>query len=165
LVCSSFCWGYAPFAEFTLERSEGLSDPGSTRDLAGLWQARQRFGPDIRGPLLLQRQVDYWLAELGRRALARWCGDTITFELPDSLGSFRGRLHQNERRIKGHWSQQVTLNAGARFASPVSVSLLPTGILKGDVDPLDDAFTFYLNVDPWRRNRQHHPGRRAGSIP
>src|SRR5215210_2939430 len=84
-------------------------DPAAARELAGLWQARQRFGPDIRGPLVLQRHVDYWIAEVaGRRAVAQWRGDTITFELDGGEGSFRGHLVHRQHRIEGHWIQPPT---------------------------------------------------------
>jgi CubicO group peptidase (beta-lactamase class C family) len=125
------------------------SAPGSAGELAGLWQARRRFGPDIRGPLVLQGINGGWRAEVaGRRASARWQGDTITFELPEGEGAFRGHFTSNQRRIEGHWIQPITVNTGSRFASPVTLTPSAGGLWRGEVDPLDDVFTFYLKIDP-----------------
>ncbi|HET7296660.1 MAG TPA: hypothetical protein VFI66_05930, partial [Gemmatimonadales bacterium] len=60
-----------------------LSAQASARDLAGLWEAKLRFGPDIRGPLTLERVGGLWHAEIaGVSADTRAAGDTIRFELP-----------------------------------------------------------------------------------
>jgi CubicO group peptidase (beta-lactamase class C family) len=144
------------------------ADPGSARELVGLWQARQRFGPDIRGPLILYRNGREWRAEVaGRTAPAHWTRDTVSFELSDGEGAFRGHLTRDRRRIEGHWTQSTTMNAGARFGSRVMLAIgpgRPSGSCPaahppaggypprcpavGEVDPLDDAFTFYLKIDP-----------------
>src|SRR5438128_2442719 len=70
-------------------------------ELAGLWEAKLRFGPDIRGPLILERANGTWHAEIaGRGTAARLAGDTITFELPDGRtgGERAGRGRAARRR-------------------------------------------------------------------
>jgi CubicO group peptidase (beta-lactamase class C family) len=129
--------------------NRSASGPGSAKELAGLWQARQRFGPDIRGPLLIRHSGQTWQADIaGRNAPAYWTGDTVSFELPNGQGAFRGHLRTHPSRIDGHWIQPVTLNTGARFASPVTLTRIAEGVWRGQVEPLDDAFTFYLKIDP-----------------
>jgi len=119
-------------------------------ELAGLWEAKLRFGPDIRGPLILERANGTWHAEIaGRGTAARLAGDTITFELPDGRGAFRGQLKLQRARIVGHWIQPVTVTNGSAYASPVTLTRLGTAERwRGDVDPLADEFTMYLKVEP-----------------
>ena len=123
---------------------------GSPAQLAGLWEAKLRFGPDIRGPLILEHAAGAWRAEIaGRNAEAHVAGDTITFELPDSGGGFRGRLLAGRGRIVGHWIQATTVTNGSRFASPMTLKRAGTAERwRGDVDPLADEFTMYLKVEP-----------------
>ncbi len=41
-------------------------------DLSGLWAAKIRYGPDIRGPLILLRERNAWTADIaGFRIAAR----------------------------------------------------------------------------------------------
>src|SRR3954470_8390014 len=93
------------------------ANPGTAAELAGLWQARRRFGPDIRGSLVLQRQ---WADVAGQRVPVQWKGDTVTFALPDGAGAFRGHLTAS-RRIEGHWTQPAMVTTGGRVASPVTL--------------------------------------------
>ena len=66
----------------------------STPDLQGLWGATLRFGPDIRGPLLIYRTPQGWRADIaGFSVAARRDGQSFAFELPDGQGSFRGSNH------------------------------------------------------------------------
>jgi CubicO group peptidase (beta-lactamase class C family) len=126
---------------------------GSATDLAGLWEAKLRFGPDIRGPLILEHVASAWRAEIaGRSAEAHVAGDTITFELRDGGGGFRGHLtagRGGRGRIVGHWIQATTVTNGSRFASPVTLTRARAAEQwRGDVDPLADEFTMYLKVEP-----------------
>lgn len=34
--------------------------PNSARELAGLWEAKRRFGPDIRGSLIIKQSNGGW---------------------------------------------------------------------------------------------------------
>ena len=58
-------------------------------ELAGLWEALLRFGPDVRGTLTIARDPDGWRGEIaGRSAPARVAGDG---RRPDPGGSERRR--------------------------------------------------------------------------
>ena len=123
---------------------------GSATDLAGLWEAKLRFGPDIRGPLIIEHAAGAWRAGIaGRSAEAQLAGDTITFELRDGDGGFRGRLLEGRGRIVGHWIQAITATSGSRFASPITLTRAgPAEQWRGEVDPVADEFTMYLKVEP-----------------
>lgn len=119
-------------------------------DLAGLWQARHLVnGPEIRGPLIVRRTAAGLRAEIaGRSAAVRASGGAMAFRLPGGIGSFAGRWEANRRRIAGHWVQPPTVDAGERYASPVTLAEDGPGAWRGDVVPLDDHMTFYLVVRP-----------------
>ena len=100
-------------------------------DLRGLWGATLRFGPDIRGTLIIQRTTDGWRADIAAFSVpAQLKGQTFSFELPDGKGSFRN----------GHWIQPDG------YATPVT--LVPDGPnrWRGTVVPLDGRLTFYLPI-------------------
>jgi CubicO group peptidase (beta-lactamase class C family) len=116
-----------------------------TPDLTGLWAAKVRFGPDVRGPLRLLRDGKAWRADIaGFSVPVRIDEQVISFELPDRKGSFRGRLSGSD--IVGHWVGPVTQTSGLRYATPLVLQPDGRQRWRGEVIPLDDAFTFYLPV-------------------
>jgi CubicO group peptidase (beta-lactamase class C family) len=125
-----------------LAQKSTSSNHSRARDLAGLWQARLRFGPDIRGPLLVERDGNKWRAEIaGQSADVHASGDTLTFELPDARGKFRGHFLAKHQGIFGHWL--------SGSASPVTLTRIGKADLwRGDVDPVPDELTMYLKVEP-----------------
>jgi CubicO group peptidase (beta-lactamase class C family) len=123
------------------------SDAG---ELSGLWQAKRRFGPDIRGALLISRDGDDWRAEIaGRTVPASITGEAISFRLADGRdGEFRGTFDAARTTITGHWIQERRVDGGMPYASPVILAQSATNQWRGNVLPLDDALTFYLMVTP-----------------
>ncbi|HYF40002.1 MAG TPA: serine hydrolase domain-containing protein [Gemmatimonadales bacterium] len=114
-------------------------------DLSGLWAAKVRFGPDIRGPLTLIRSGSAWRADVAGFSLpVRIEGREIWFELPDGRGSFRGRLNRSE--ISGQWIGPRTRTSGLSYSTPVTLEPDGPSRWRGEVKPLDDAFTFYLRA-------------------
>jgi CubicO group peptidase (beta-lactamase class C family) len=129
-----------------------LAATGSANNLAGLWKAKKRFGPDARGTLVLQRSGGTWTADFAGRILpvARANGE-LTFTFPND-GAFRGKLDGNGA-VRGHWFRPGTPVNGAGRTTPISASpvvLKPDGPNRwcGNVDPGEDAFTFYLLLQP-----------------
>lgn len=119
----------------------------AAKDLEGLWQARLRFGPDLRGPLIVFRDDHGWSADFaGRTIPAREEHGVISFALPGGEGSFRG--HFDESDIAGHWTQAKTTFNGAAFATPVRLTAEAPGRWRGEVQPLDDLYTLYLMLQP-----------------
>jgi CubicO group peptidase (beta-lactamase class C family) len=133
-----------------------IATPFSTRaqssgihELDGLWVAKLRFGPDIRGTLLIQHEKEGWRADIaGLNARATIEQDVITFELPDGGGGFRGRLASSRQRIVGHWIQGPTNYSGFRYASPITLERIgKSERWQGLTDPFNDQFTMYLKVE------------------
>lgn len=59
--------------------------------LQGLWAAKERYGPDIRGTLMIVQRGDGLVADIaGFTAPVQQQGSHLSFELPDGRGSFRG---------------------------------------------------------------------------
>ena len=116
--------------------------------LVGLWRARRQFGPDARGPLLLQRRAGRWTADfLGRVHPVDADRRGLAFALPDDAGAFRGQLSADARRITGHWTSPTSVIHGSRFAVPVVLAADGADRWRGEVAPLEDSFTLYLRVD------------------
>lgn len=117
------------------------------KDLGGLWQAKLRFGPDLRGPLIVCRDTPGWSADFaGRTIPVREERGVISFELPDGEGAFRGRYDGND--IAGHWTQSRTTFNGGAFATPVRLTPAAPGCWRGEVQPFDDFYTLYLMLQP-----------------
>lgn len=120
---------------------------GAERDtLAGLWEAKRRYGPDAAGPLLIERQGGVLTADfVGRRMPVTLEGRRIAFALPDGLGRFQGSL---DRRggISGQWIQPRSPVHGVSFASMVRFAPAGPNRWRGEVRPLPDDFTLYLAI-------------------
>jgi CubicO group peptidase (beta-lactamase class C family) len=116
-----------------------IAQSKSAQELAGLWEAKLRFGPDIRGTLLIKQSKGEWWAEIaGHSAQAKLVGGAITFELPDGKNSFQGKFEERRTKIVGHWIQPTN------YASPVTLTKYGLGVWRGNVLPYDEMFTFYL---------------------
>lgn len=109
-------------------------------DLTGLWQAKRRLGPDVRGTLTVDRTKGGWRASIvGQVSPVRMSRDSVSFTLPGGDG-FSGRLDARRHAIVGHWVQ------GGRTASPLTLASCGAECYRGDVVPLDAEFTFFLKV-------------------
>jgi hypothetical protein len=115
-------------------------------DLSGLWKATARFGPDARGPLILYKTGDGWLADfIGRTHPVAVDGADLELHLAGDGGDFRGRLRQ-EGTITGQWITRSTVH-GARYAFPVVLRPDGANRWQGTVAPWLDDMTLYLKVD------------------
>lgn len=120
------------------------ADPAS--DLVGLWKAKRRFGPDARGPLLVERTGAGHTADMMGFTVPVSVNDgELSFELPDRGGAFRGKP-QAGGTIRGFWFPAAA--GGWSLGSATPVTLVPKGPKRwaGQVVPLDDEQTFYLLV-------------------
>ena len=121
--------------------------PDEAPSIDGLWAARMRYGPDIRGPLLIERRGGNFLAEIaGVRVEPRMQSDEIQFELPNGAGSFRGRFAIRGASIAGHWIQPRTMSSGMPMASPATLRRLRADAWQGDVAPMEDMITMFLSI-------------------
>ena len=77
----------------TVHPPRALAQTSSPAVTEGLWEAKRRFGPDIRGTLSIVQDADGWRAEVaGVRAQVRVRSDTVSFTLPNQGGSLIGTL-------------------------------------------------------------------------
>ena len=167
---------------YVLVALAGLSVTGSGRAtaqdtaLVGLWHARLSYGPAVRGELLLVRSGDTWHATIaGRAGAVRDAGDSVVIDFPTG-GAFTGRLTRDRKKVVGHWitPRLLILNVGGRYATPVTLTSCGTSCYAGPVQPLEDQFTFYMEVRPrpdgtlgaFLRNPERNQGRfiRADNI-
>lgn len=131
----------------TLCLAQAASSPAVSADeLAGLWKAKRRFGPDARGLLIIEKEGESYVADMvGLKVPVRLEKGELTFDLPDRQGSFRGKVEG--RDILGHWFRPGTpLYRPNSFVFLSPVLLKPDGPnrWRGDVAPLQDEYTFYL---------------------
>lgn len=120
------------------------AQPPPTTDLEGLWVAHARYGPDVRGRLMILKRGDGLVADIaGFSVPVKQRDKKLSFDLPDGKGSFRGARVGNE--IDGQWIQPVTVEGGAHYATPL--------VLRADgerwtgwVAPREDHMTYYLPV-------------------
>jgi CubicO group peptidase (beta-lactamase class C family) len=116
-------------------------------DLAGLWEGRRDFGPEVRGTLDLYKHGERWTARIaGFEAPVTLEQSRVTFEIQGDRGRFRGHLDRAARVIRGHWIQPPTAANRVRFASPVDLVRRDGGHWRGEVTPLDDTMTFFLSL-------------------
>ncbi len=121
----------------------------SAKELEGLWEAKRRFGPDVRGNLHIKKTGSGWKAEIaGKSVVVNVTDDAVSFQLPDGKESFQGKFDLRRTKIVGHWIQPATVSNGTPYASPVSLSKDKTNVWRGDVAPLDDELRLYLMITP-----------------
>jgi CubicO group peptidase (beta-lactamase class C family) len=123
----------------------GVPLPAQTTsaDLAGLWRAKRRFGPDARGTLIVQRTGSAFTADMmGFTVPVSVADKELTFELPNREGGFRGKL-QPGGAIRGFWFPG---GFGFGFNNTTPVTLEPKGTNRwsAQVEPVEETQTFYL---------------------
>ena len=118
---------------------------GAPDNFEGLWAAKERYGPDVRGPLIISMRNGSPVADVAGLSLpVRQQGTRLSFELPDGRGSFRGI--RSGSTILGHWIQQRTVESNARYATPLTLRADARGNWRGEIVPLDDQMTYFLPV-------------------
>ena len=134
----------------TLLAAPALAQTG-TDDLVGLWYAKLRFGPDVRGRLVLDRVNGAWRASIaGRSAPVRLAGDSLAFEFPGDGGAFLGRIRRG--RVPGARASSDSIVVGRwlypnRTTAPLMLAPCGPSCFHGEVVALEEAFTFWLRVD------------------
>ena len=143
-----------------LSSSAVLAQASAQDTLVGLWHSTRYFGPGLRGRVELTMSDGRWRASIGSRtADVRVDRDSVSFDLPVA-GTFRGRIVRGS--VVGHW-----IEPRRRIAMPLVLASCGTGCYAGDVDPLEDEFTFYMEVKPrpdgklgaFLRNPERNQGR------
>lgn len=110
--------------------------------LEGLWVAAQRYGPDIRGPLMILPRGGGLVADVaGFSVPVTQRGSALSFTLPDGKGDFRGV--RRGALIEGQWIQ-TPKDGGVFFATPLVLRADGRGRWAGVVVPMDTHRTWYL---------------------
>ena len=73
-------------------------------------------------------------------------GNKIIFTLPDKQGEFRGRLDGAAHEIVGQWIQPPGITNNNAYATPVTLKPSQERVWQGDVRPLEDRLTLYLEI-------------------
>jgi CubicO group peptidase (beta-lactamase class C family) len=121
------------------------AEPTSTPDLEGLWAAHARYGPDVRGKLMIFKRGDGLVADIaGFSVPVKQRNQKLSFELPDGKGGFRGEHVGGQ--IEGEWIQPVTVESGARYATPLVLRADGDQRWTGQVAPREDHMTYFLPV-------------------
>ena len=114
---------------------------------AGLWRAERRFGPDMRGPLVIRREGASWAADFhGRTIDVSFSAPALSFKLDGGEGSFSGTLSSDGSRISGHWIPPHSVLNGFQFATPVSLHTVGPNRWDGEVNPYEDTSTLFLPI-------------------
>ena len=131
----------------SISTGDERSAAGSAEELVGLWRAEQRFGPDARGPLVLERSPSGWIADfMGRVHVVHASGPMLSFELADGEGSFLARLDGDKPVTTARWTTPRSKTNGSRYAIPVRLEADGANRWRGEIIPRDDDFTLYLMV-------------------
>lgn len=122
--------------------------------LIGLWGSETTFGPQVRGPIVVERSASAWTMRVGGFEAA---GATPHIVLPGGQGELRARL--DGTTLRGFWIQPRG-NLG-QFATPVAFTRVRPGAWRGTVTPLEDRLSLYLNItkgaDGSLRGSFHNP--------
>lgn len=147
LACALGAASFIPLANPAAATQPAAIDaPGTAGELAGLWRATRRFGPDERGTLTLERTAQGWTADfLGRRLAVREHNGVLTFALPGHRGAFRARLVRGGL-VNGQWFQPRTA-VGPAFGTGVAFRPAGRGRWTAEVRPVDISFTLYLMAE------------------
>jgi CubicO group peptidase (beta-lactamase class C family) len=135
--------GLVAFASAAVLATAVSAQVATQQNLEGLWVAKARYGPDIRGPLMIRPTGGGLVADIaGFTVPVRQQGTNLSFALPDGNGSFRGiRAGQT---VEGHWVQRVTSDNGITYATPVVLRADGRGQWRGEIAPADEHTTYYL---------------------
>ena len=136
------------FTSCLLLATSPIAAQQSDAALIGLWGIDTVFGPALRGPIVIPGTgPTSWVAKIGGYEVpSEWTGHGWRFTFPDS-SRLDASVPVLGQPIAGFWSQPRG-NLGW-FATPLPVSIVfsPQPVLHGIVEPLDDRFSLYLNIE------------------
>ena len=131
-------------------QAKGASEPkGSSEALVGIWGAELTLGPFVRGELIVDGRSSDWLARIaGFEVVVQREKSAVTFTLPGGDGEFRGSVSSKGKQIAGHWIQRpAPYPYNSRYASPVELSEISPRVWRGEIHPLDQRYSFFLQID------------------
>src|SRR5262245_2383270 len=103
----------------------------SSTDLAGLWQSTLRWGPDVRGPLLIYQTPQGLVAAIaGFNVPVTRSGQSFSFKLPGGKGELRD----------GFWISELN------FATPAHLGAAGPNRWRSEINPVDDRAEVFLPI-------------------
>lgn len=121
------------------------ADAAAPPDLVGLWGNETVSGPLLAGTITVDGRQAPWRASVGGLSVAvERDGDAISFATPGGQGHFRGQLVDGD--INGFWIQPPGLTLASAYATPVVLVHGYSQVWTGQVSPLPDRVTQYLNI-------------------
>ena len=115
--------------------------------IEGLWGVEARVGVPVAGVLTIDGRDTPWIASIaGYRVAIRAEGDSITFNLPGHMGSFRGRLPLGSHELRGEWIQPGGVVLDPQYASPLVLHATAAAVWQGNIVPLEQRLSAYLVV-------------------
>jgi len=99
---------------------------------------------------VVRRSGDRWQASVVGRTADVFIGrDSVQFDFPTG-GTFIGHFSRDRQTVVGQWTQARLRITGNRFSSPVVLTACSqrADCFRGTIEPLDDQFSFYLQVKP-----------------
>ena len=134
-----------PLLSLTLAAS---ASPDTGSKLLGLWGSENLYGPQTRGTLVIDGRGETWQAKLtGFQVVVTRSGDALSFSLPGGQGQFRGRLDGASHGIDGQWIQPPGVTNDNSYATPVSLKPTQDKVWQGQVVPLEDRLSLYLEIE------------------
>jgi len=140
--------------------ASGMAQDAKRADdtLIGLWGSESFLGPYLRGPITVANDGRTWKAIVSSAETTfSPNGDSVRFVFAGDLGEFRGAFAHKRTAIDGWWiqpdgtKQQGPHDPGGLsqpFATHMTLTLTRPNVWQGNIVPLDDTFTLYLQV--WR---------------
>ena len=120
-------------------------------DPVGLWGSAERvLGPDLRGPMTVRRDSRTWIATIGNASASFSSGDSMVFKFGPTRGTYRFHVSTDGRELRGFWIQPPLHDGPQPFSTPVTLRRIAANRWVGQVVPLDDAVSLYLDI---RRQR------------
>ena len=114
-------------------------------DLVGLWGNETVSGPLLAGTLTLDGRQSPWRASIGGLSVTvERKGDAVSFAMPGGQGHFKGKLVRGD--ITGFWIQPPGQTLSSAYATPVVLAHGRGQVWIGQVAPLQDRVTQYLNI-------------------
>lgn len=121
------------------------ADAAAPPDLVGLWGNETVSGPLLAGTMTVDGRQAPWRASLGGLSVTvERDGDAVSFAMPGGQGHFRGQLVDGD--IHGFWIQPPGLTLASAYATPVVLAHGHSQVWVGQVSPLPDRVTQYLNI-------------------
>ena len=114
----------------------------SAASLKGLWASLSDFSPALRGDLIVTQADGVWRGTL---AGADVQSTVLDLDFGENGGRFRGALSASGEAIEGWWTQPPGL-PGQAYVTPLHLARAGEHSWRGDVIPLTQSFTLYLNI-------------------